>query len=60
MHPEVGLLRLALETLDLPGADRQRLVVYLTDGATTAGLDRLIGRDPGALRSVSAGATGRR
>lgn len=53
-HPEVGLLRLAFETLDLPDADRQRLVVYLpADTATAAGLDRLAGRQPGGLRSVS-------
>ncbi|MDQ6928342.1 MAG: helix-turn-helix transcriptional regulator [Actinomycetota bacterium] len=55
VHPEVGLLRLAFETLELPGADRQSLVVYLAaDAATLAGLDRLIGREPGALRSVAA------
>lgn len=55
-HPEVGLLRLAFEMLDLPDADRQRLVVYLpADAATAAGLDRLAGRHPGALRSVPAG-----
>ncbi len=55
-HPEVGLLRLAFETLELPGADGQSLVVYLAaDAATAAGLDRLIGREPGGLRSVVAG-----
>jgi len=55
-HPEVGRLRLAFETLDLPDADRQRLVVYLpADTATSAALDRLAGRTPGGLRSVSAG-----
>jgi transcriptional regulator with XRE-family HTH domain len=55
-HPTVGLLRLAFETLELPDADRQRLVVYLpADAATATGLDRLAGRRPGALRSVSAG-----
>ncbi len=53
-HPEVGLLRLAFETLELPDADRQRLVVYLpADATTAAGLDRLAGRQPGGLRSVS-------
>lgn len=52
-HPHVGVLRLAFETLELPDADRQRLVVYLpADAATTAGLDRLAGRQPGALRAV--------
>lgn len=55
-HPAVGVLRLAFETLELPDPDRQRLVVYLpADAATAAGLDRLAGRLPGALRSVSAG-----
>jgi len=55
-HPAVGVLRLAFETLGLPDADRQRLVVYLpADAATTAGLDRLAGRQPGVLRSVRAG-----
>lgn len=55
-HPEAGLLRLAFETLELPDADRQRLVVYLpADAATSARLDRLGGRQPGALRSVGAG-----
>ena len=52
-HPQVGLLRLAFETLALPDVDHQRLVVHLpADAATEAGLDRLAGREPGALRSV--------
>jgi hypothetical protein len=56
VHPDVGVLRLAFETLDLPDPDRQRLVVYLAaDSATSAGLDRLAGRQPGALRSVRTG-----
>ncbi|HEY6424673.1 MAG TPA: hypothetical protein VIY28_15790 [Pseudonocardiaceae bacterium] len=51
-HPEVGLLRLAFETLELPDPDRQRLVVYLpADTTTSAGLDRLAG----GLRSVNTG-----
>jgi len=55
-HPEVGALRLAFETLELPDADRQRLVVYLAaDEASSVGLDRLAGRQPGGLRSVAAG-----
>jgi transcriptional regulator with XRE-family HTH domain len=55
-HPEVGVLRLAFETLDLPDADRQRLVVYLpADAATAEGLVRLAGRHPVGLRSVSTG-----
>lgn len=53
-HPEVGVLRLALETLEPPDRDYQRLVIHLpADAATAAGLDRLAGRRPGALRAVS-------
>jgi transcriptional regulator with XRE-family HTH domain len=53
-HPGVGELRLAYETLDLPDADGQRLVVYLpADEATSAALDRLTGRQPGTLRAVT-------
>ncbi len=52
-HPEEGELRLAYETLDLPDADEQRLIVYLpADEATAAALDRVTGRRPGALRAV--------
>ena len=41
-HPEVGELRLAYESLELPDPDEQRLVVYLaSDEATKAALDRL-------------------
>ncbi|MPZ97383.1 MAG: helix-turn-helix domain-containing protein [Propionibacteriales bacterium] len=55
-HPDVGALRLAFEALELPDADHQRLVVYLpADAPTAAGLDRLFGRQPGALRSVHSG-----
>lgn len=55
-HPDVGVLRLAFETLELPDPDRQRLVIYLpADSGTSAALDRLAGRQPGRLRSVSAG-----
>jgi transcriptional regulator with XRE-family HTH domain len=50
-HPEVGELRLAFETLELPDADEQRLLVYLpADDATSAALDQVTGRRPGALR----------
>ena len=46
------MLRLAYETLDL--ADDQRMIVYLpADHATSAALDRLTGRQPGALRAVT-------
>lgn len=52
-HPVAGELRLGFETLQLPDADDQRLVVYLPgDEATAASLDRLAGRHPGALRAV--------
>lgn len=55
-HPEVGLLRLAFETLELPDPDRQLLVIYLpADAATAAGLDRLADHKPGGLRSVGTG-----
>ncbi|WP_329126507.1 helix-turn-helix domain-containing protein [Streptomyces sp. NBC_01465] len=54
VHPEAGELRLAYETLELAGPDGQRLVVHLpADEATSAALDRLGGRRPGALRAVS-------
>ncbi|MBO0516996.1 helix-turn-helix domain-containing protein [Streptomyces beijiangensis] len=54
VHPEAGQLRLAYETLELPGRDGQRLVVHLpADEATSTALDRLGGRRPGALRAVS-------
>jgi transcriptional regulator with XRE-family HTH domain len=52
-HPGVGELRLAYETLELPDPDDQRLIVYLpADDASSAALDRLTGRRPGALRAV--------
>ena len=52
-HPGVGELRLAYETLTLPDADDQRLIVYLpADDASSVALDRLTGRRPGALRPV--------
>lgn len=54
VHPEGGELRLNYETLDLAADDDQRLVVHLpADDATSAALDRLTGRRPGALRAVS-------
>ena len=54
-HPLVGELRLVFETLTLPDADHQRLVVYLpADDDTARALDRLSGRQPGQLRAVDA------
>lgn len=53
VHPEIGELRLIFETLTLPDADEQRLVVYLpADTATSDALDLLSGRRPGALHAV--------
>ncbi|AXK37859.1 XRE family transcriptional regulator [Streptomyces armeniacus] len=53
-HPGAGELRLAYEILGLPDADDQHLIVHLpADDATSAALDRLTGRQPGALRVVS-------
>ncbi|WP_020523287.1 helix-turn-helix transcriptional regulator [Catelliglobosispora koreensis] len=41
-HPDVGPLRLAYETLELPADDDQRLLIYVpADAATTAALDDL-------------------
>jgi transcriptional regulator with XRE-family HTH domain len=52
-HPLAGELRLKREQLDL-SYDDQRVLVYLpADAATSAALDRLTGRLPGALRAVS-------
>jgi transcriptional regulator with XRE-family HTH domain len=53
VHPEVGELRLAFETMHLPDVDGQRLVVYFAaDEATSGALDLLNGRRPGGLRAV--------
>lgn len=55
LHPDVGELRLAYETLELPDADGQRLVVYLpADDGTSTALGALTGRHPGMLRAVNA------
>ncbi|MEU5847250.1 helix-turn-helix transcriptional regulator [Saccharopolyspora shandongensis] len=53
VHPEVGELLLDFEIVELPDVD-QRMIIYLpADEATSAALDRLDGRQPGALRAVS-------
>jgi len=53
-HPDLGELRLAYETLDLPADDALRLIVHLpADTATASALDSLVGRRPGGLRAVS-------
>ncbi|MFF3286525.1 helix-turn-helix domain-containing protein [Streptomyces sp. NPDC003023] len=55
-HPQAGELRLDYETLDLPADDDQRLLIHLpADASTSAALDALAGRRPGALRAVPAG-----
>ncbi|TMR23834.1 helix-turn-helix transcriptional regulator [Nonomuraea turkmeniaca] len=53
-HPDAGELRLAREVLDLDGGEQQLLVYLPADAATSAALDRLTGRHPGALRAVTA------
>ncbi|QES40975.1 transcriptional regulator [Streptomyces venezuelae] len=54
IHPDAGPLRLEYETLTLPDADPQRLIVYVpADAATAAALDRLNGRRPGGLHVVN-------
>lgn len=53
-HPEVGELRLAFESLDLPDDALLQLVVLLpADDASAAALDQLAGRRPGTLHAVS-------
>jgi transcriptional regulator with XRE-family HTH domain len=52
-HPEVGLLRLTVETLHLTDAAHQRVLVHLpADEATAVGLDRLMARPPQRLHAV--------
>jgi transcriptional regulator with XRE-family HTH domain len=58
VHPEVGELRLAFETMALADGDEQRLIVWLpADERTSAALDRLRGLVPGALHAVSQAAS---
>ncbi|AKU18577.1 helix-turn-helix domain-containing protein [Luteipulveratus mongoliensis] len=53
-HPTVGELRLSYESLELPVADGQRLLVYLpADEATAEAIGRLQRGRPGRLRAVS-------
>jgi transcriptional regulator with XRE-family HTH domain len=53
VHPAVGELRLAYETMTLSDEAPQRLVVYFGADDQTAGrLDRLAGRHPGGLHAV--------
>jgi transcriptional regulator with XRE-family HTH domain len=58
VHPEVGELRLAFEIMALADGDEQRLIVWLpADQTTSAALDRLYGRVPGALHAVTRAAS---
>jgi transcriptional regulator with XRE-family HTH domain len=53
-HPEVGILRLAYEVLELAADDDQRLIAYLpADPATSAALDRLNSHPSRPLRLVA-------
>lgn len=53
-HPEVGLLRLNVESLELIDRDYQSLIVYTpADTSSAARLDQIVGRHPGALRALS-------
>ncbi|WP_019891823.1 helix-turn-helix domain-containing protein [Streptomyces purpureus] len=53
VHPHTGELRLSYETLDLPADDDQQLIAYLpADAETSAALDHLTHRRPGALRAI--------
>ena len=57
-HPDVGELRVSLETMRLSDDDGQRLVLYLpADEVTSRAFDQLAGRYPGALRSVDQAAS---
>lgn len=54
IHPTAGEMRLSSETLILPDADDQRLVVYLPgDEETAAALDLLTRPGPSTLRAVN-------
>jgi MmyB-like transcription regulator ligand binding domain len=58
VHPHVGALRLTTEMLLLGDSDEQHLVVWMAgDDATSAALDRLNGRYPGALHAVAGAAS---
>jgi hypothetical protein len=58
VHPDVGSLRLTTEALLLADSDEQHLVVWMAaDAATSAALDRLNGRYPGALHAVGEAAS---
>ena len=58
VHPDVGVLHLASEMLQLSDSDEQHLVVWLPgDAVTVAALDQLNGRYPGALHAVAEAAS---
>jgi transcriptional regulator with XRE-family HTH domain len=53
VHPEVGALHLAYESLPLPGTDEHRLVVHLpADSSTSDALDTLASRSAHPLNLV--------
>lgn len=53
-HPDVGEIRLECETLELPAADAQQLVVLIpADDESSAALGRLRRRRAGGLRAVN-------
>ncbi len=54
-HPKVGLLPLAFETLELPTPTTSGWYLPAGRRGDVGGLDRLTGRQLGALRSVSTG-----
>jgi transcriptional regulator with XRE-family HTH domain len=58
IHPDVGALKLTTEMLLLADSDEQHLVVWMAaDDATSAALDQLNGRYPGALHAVAEAAS---
>ena len=58
VHPDVGVVRLTTEMLQLADSDEQHLVVWMAaDEATSAALDQLNGRYPGALHAVAEAAS---
>jgi transcriptional regulator with XRE-family HTH domain len=55
-HPLAGELLLAYESLDVPGTDEHRLIVYLpADDAASAALDLLAGADAGVSPAALGG-----
>lgn len=57
-HPEVGELRLVEELLETKDSGLQLVIMLPADDVTAAALDRLAGRQPGGLQSVTAARAG--